>query len=266
MGELKDKRSRAHHKLARKERKIARKHGARADYWKRIRAAQERIRNRERIRGQVGAMGRDRLLTELRQIVDNKEFQANFPHLENDELRERLRTRLTNLIKDDKRAVEQFQKHLKELTSAIQRLKDVAGDLRDWIRKLTKKIQAKPPASKGINETPGDPHWGGSRDVFWNEVVPAAGVNPHSTKRTETFGNPGSDHHVSQTLAYAGDFLPSEARAIAIGRALGISYSGYADDYKGYYIQRDGHTYRVQIIAANHGTGPHVHVGIERVN
>jgi len=70
-----------------------------------------------------------------------------------------------------------------------------------------------------------------------------------SEKRVETYGNPGSDHHVSQTNAFAIDFL------------LVNDY----DAASAFYVKRGGNTFRIQIIAGTHGTGPHLHVGCRLV-
>lgn len=259
---LRDERSDAHKKKAQEKAKLNRKLDARRVAHKRIAAAKHRIRNREEQRQTCQHWDRARLLDALKRLVTDKDFEANLKDLPASELRSRLRERLTNHIKDDKREVENLEDQIKKLNRILGNTREDIRALWRRIKNLTKRIKD---SKKGINFSPGDPNWGGSRDIFWNEVVPAAGINPHSTKRSETFGNPGSDHHISQVLAYAGDFAPSVDRAIAIARRLGIGYNGYADDYKSYYIQREGVTFRVQIIAANHGTGPHVHVGIERV-
>ena len=259
---LKDERSDAHKKKAQEKAKLNRKLDARQQAHKRITAAKERIRFREEQRSTCQHWDRARLLAALKRLVTDKDFEANLKDLPEGELRARLRERLTNHIKDDKREIENLEDQVKKLGRILGNTREDIRSLLRRIKNLTKRIQD---AKKGINFSPGDPNWGGSRDIFWNEVVPAAGINPHSTKRSETFGNPDSDHYIGQLLAYAGDFLPSEARAIAIARRLGIGYNGYADDYKSYYITREGVTFRVQIVASNHGTGPHVHVGIERV-
>lgn len=111
----------------------------------------------------------------------------------------------------------------------------------------------------------GSPHWGGSDDILRNEVEPVAaqwGYRPNSAKRTESFGNPGSDHHTSQTTASARDFPTGNNYALrdAIMRALGVG--GPISDYGNYYITRGGRRYRVQPIAGTHGTGPHLHIGV----
>ena len=84
-----------------------------------------------------------------------------------------------------------------------------------------------------------------------------------SRKRTLTFGNPGSDHHVSQKDADAVDFRFAEAFGLrnAIMRRLGI---GSVQDFGNYPIRHYGNAFRVQPIAGTHGTGPHLHMGVRR--
>lgn len=117
----------------------------------------------------------------------------------------------------------------------------------------------------------GFPFWGGSKFIVATEVRPIvqrAGHRVTSNKRWETFGNPGSDHHRSQRLAYAEDYDAVEAHDLAtqIRRELTGDPNAVHSDYEAFYIERRGHTYRVQIIAGTHGTGPHLHVGVERVS
>jgi hypothetical protein len=108
--------------------------------------------------------------------------------------------------------------------------------------------------------------WGGSRAVT-NEVIDIVNgrASISSRKRTATFGNPGSDHHVSQLLADAVDFRIAEAHWLKneISRRLGGP--SVLPDFGSFTIRRNGRTFRVQIIAGTHGTGPHLHVGVRRV-
>lgn len=84
-----------------------------------------------------------------------------------------------------------------------------------------------------------------------------------SRKRTETFGNPGSDHHVSQTLADAVDFRYTEAFGLRNNVMARLGVHG-VEDYGNYYITHDGLRFRIQPIAGTHGTGPHFHSGVRR--
>jgi len=109
--------------------------------------------------------------------------------------------------------------------------------------------------------------WGGSRAVT-NQVVAIVDGRARVTsrKRRATFGNPGSDHHVSQTTADAVDFGIAEAHWLKneISRKLGGP--GALADYGTFNVRRrGGSTYRLQIIAGTHGTGPHLHVGVRRL-
>ena len=115
--------------------------------------------------------------------------------------------------------------------------------------------------------TSGSPHWGGADDILEREVEPVArrhGLEPNSAKRTETYGNPSSDHYVGNTTASARDFPTANNYALRneIMRALGVE--AVISDYGSYYIYRDGYRFRVQPIAGTHGTGPHLHIGVAR--
>jgi hypothetical protein len=133
-------------------------------------------------------------------------------------------------------------------------------------RDVRKRKEQVAEAQRVINRHRNTDHlWGGSRAVT-NEVIRIVDgrVGISSRKRDETYGNPDSDHHVSQKSADAVDFLTGENYALAreIAQRLGGSWSG---DYDSFIIQRNGKLYRVQIIAGTHGTGPHLHVGVRRV-
>lgn len=123
-------------------------------------------------------------------------------------------------------------------------------------------------AKRVIARHSSDDHlWGGSRGVT-NEIIAIVDgrAEVSSRKRTETFGNPGSDHHVSQTLADAVDFRIVEAHSLKneISRKLGGPRT--LPDYANFVIKRGGQLYRVQGIAGTHGTGPHLHFGVKRVS
>lgn len=107
--------------------------------------------------------------------------------------------------------------------------------------------------------------WGGSRTVT-NEAIRIVGsrASVSSRKRVATFGNPGSDHHVSQVTADAVDFAIAEAHSLADEVARKLGGPDDIADYQAFAVRRAGRTYRVQIIAGTHGTGPHLHVGVRR--
>lgn len=115
---------------------------------------------------------------------------------------------------------------------------------------------------------PGPPAWGGSKRVIREMVAPIVaehGIARTSAKRSETFGNPGSDHFVGNVLAYAEDYATDSNQALAQEIRTALD-GGTHHDFEMFFIEVDGHTYRVQIIAQTHGTGPHLHVGVERVD
>lgn len=114
-----------------------------------------------------------------------------------------------------------------------------------------------------IPKASGEGDWGGSESVAREieaVVERKRGKCSGSEKRTETYGNPGSDHHVSQTTAFAIDFylVDDYEMATIIAAHFGVEWEG---DYSNFYITRGGKTFRIQIIAGTHGTGPHLHVG-----
>ena len=86
-----------------------------------------------------------------------------------------------------------------------------------------------------------------------------------SRKRSETFGNPSSDHYIKNTRADAVDFARVNDQWLMdeIAKELG----GPADvvDFQSFIITHNGRRFRVQIIAITHGTGPHLHVGVKRI-
>jgi hypothetical protein len=108
--------------------------------------------------------------------------------------------------------------------------------------------------------------WGGARQVT-NEIIGIVnGRAPvTSRKRWELFGNPSSDHYRGNKDADAVDFGIAEAHWLKneISRRLG-GPSELADGGT-FVIVRGGKTFRVQIIAGTHGTGPHLHVGVKRI-
>lgn len=114
--------------------------------------------------------------------------------------------------------------------------------------------------------------WGGSKWIVAREVRPIVkrhGIRRTSGKRSETFGNPSSDHFVGNPFSYAEDYATANNQALAQEIRSKLD-GGRHRDYESFYIKRrhrtgKAETYRVQIIAATHGTGPHLHVGIRRV-
>lgn len=118
-----------------------------------------------------------------------------------------------------------------------------------------------------IRRASGEGDWGGSESVAREIealVEKKRGECSGSEKRTETYGNPGSDHHVSQTTAFAIDFylVNDYEMAALIAAHFGVNWAG---DYSDFYVRRGHARFRIQIIAGTHGTGPHLHVGCRLV-
>jgi hypothetical protein len=119
---------------------------------------------------------------------------------------------------------------------------------------------------KALSIAPGPPSWGGGKRIMRKEVWPIiepTGIRPTSGKRRETFGNPSSDHYFLNVYAFAKDYATANNERLAQKIRTKLD-GGTHRDYESFYITRRGHRYRVQIIAATHGTGPHLHVGIKR--
>ena len=112
--------------------------------------------------------------------------------------------------------------------------------------------------------------WGGSRAVT-NEVIRIVDGRARVTSRKRAAGdplsiaNPSSDHSGQNTTADAVDFGIAEAHWLKdeISRKLGGPTT--LTDYGSFNVRRNSRAYRVQLIAATHGTGPHLHVGVRRV-
>ena len=112
--------------------------------------------------------------------------------------------------------------------------------------------------------------FGGSRAVTDEVIRIVNGRAPVTSRKRAanhplSIGNPGSDHSGQNKLADAVDFGIAEAHSLKneISRKLG----GPAQlaDFGSFTTRRNGQSYRVQIIAGTHGTGPHLHVGVKRV-
>lgn len=139
-----------------------------------------------------------------------------------------------------------------------------AGVLGRHSRKLTKLLK------RALSIAPGPPAWGGSKRQIRERVAPIVarhGIARTSAKRSETFGNPGSDHFIGNVLAYAEDYATGSNFALAQEIRSELQPGADHQDFEEFFVEGDdGHTYRFQIIAATHGTGPHLHVGCERVD
>ncbi len=124
-----------------------------------------------------------------------------------------------------------------------------------------RRAQRKPPAASGW-----DPRYAGCRTVT-NEIIRIVGERAPVTsrKRWQTFGNPTSDHYAGNERADAVDFDTANNHELKneISRRLGGPAA--LPDYGSFGIVRNGVSFRVQIIAGTHGTGPHLHAGVRRV-
>lgn len=111
---------------------------------------------------------------------------------------------------------------------------------------------------------------GGCRSIINNEVVPVAkkyGVPITSRKRAAnhplSIANPSSDHNAANRTADAIDLGTIDGAPVAYAIAHSLGITGYSTgNYNGYYIERAGKTFRVQILWAVSGHYDHVHVGV----
>lgn len=115
----------------------------------------------------------------------------------------------------------------------------------------------------------------GATAIIKYEVIPilhAAGVPVTSRKRWATFGNPSSDHWKGNKDADAvdgGTFVNNDELGSAIVTALKQRKSEMTA-FSEFTIERShtgsAESYRVQVITEEHGTGPHIHIGVKRVS
>jgi len=201
----------------------------------------------------------DRKLDARDRVRHNKARAKRAAEKADNEKREReLDARIRELVKNER-----------ELT---KRIKDLRERKEHLIAKIIRRRKERRERKK-IVLSYGSPHWGGSEDILEKECDPVAkrfGAPLTSAKRSATdpltISNPGSDHSVLATGASAHDYgtFTGSSLAYALAKALGIS--GYSTgNYNGYYIQRAGATFRVQILWAVEGHFNHVHAGIRRV-
>lgn len=201
----------------------------------------------------------DRKLDERDRVRHNKQKARKAEDKKHSEKREHeLDARIKELVRKEK-----------DLTKRIKELRERDEHL---IAKIKRKRRQRRERDK-VNLSYGAPHWGGSEDILDNESDPIArkaGVPLTSAKRSATdpltLANPGSDHSVLATGASAHDYGTFTGAGLAanIAKALGIS-GYYSGTYTGYYIERAGATFRVQILWAVEGHYNHVHAGIRRV-
>lgn len=159
--------------------------------------------------------------------------------------------------------IAKLAKEERELTHRIKSLRNRDETLEEKIKRERKEKHEQ----DRVVLTPGAPHWMGSDDILENEVEPVAkkaGFEPNSAKRDETYGNPSSDHYVGNLTASARDF-PTASNYTLLNQIANAVVGRNVSDYENVYFERAGHTFRFQGIAANHGTGPHLHIGIRYV-
>ena len=122
---------------------------------------------------------------------------------------------------------------------------------------------------RGTKRQRSDRRWGGSR-YFTNRINDIVqrrhpGTRVTSRKRPVLLGNLGSDHNLFNRDADAIDhaLVDDHATKNAISRELG----GPAElpDFGTFEAvnPQNGKTYRIQLIAGTHGTGPHHHSGVK---
>jgi len=155
--------------------------------------------------------------------------------------------------------LKRFKAHRKAVAKLVALTKEQKLELKEW-----KRLRYIPRAS-------GEGDWAGSESVAREIealVTKKRGDVTGSQKRAASdplsIANPGSDHNAANTTAYAIDFLLANDYEMAsmIAAHFDVDWAG---DYSDFYVVRGGHTFRIQIIAGQHGTGPHLHVGIRRV-
>lgn len=215
---------------------------------------QELVKNREEVGNDL-----DRKLDDRDRVRHNKAKARKAEDKKHSEKREReLDARIKELVRNER-----------ELT---KRIKDLRERKEKLIAKIIRKRRERRQRNK-INLSYGAPHWGGSEDILDADCDPVArrkGVPLTSAKRSATdpltIANPGSDHSVLATGASAHDYGTFTGAGLAadLARSLGIS-GYYSGTYTGYYIERAGATFRVQILWAVEGHYNHVHAGIRRV-
>lgn len=151
-----------------------------------------------------------------------------------------------------------FEVHRKAVLKLVGLTKAKKAELRRWVKEHR------------IPEASGEGPWGGSESVereIEAVVEKKRGECSGSEKRAATdplsVGNPSSDHNAANTTSYAIDFylVADYETAYAIAAHFDAEWAG---DYDSFYVERGGRTFRVQLIAGTHGTGPHLHTGTRR--
>lgn len=167
------------------------------------------------------------------------------------------------------RQIARLHEEIADLNARITSLENRKDDIVSKIKRLVRRWKAK---RRRYHYSAGAPHWGGSDDIIRREVDPVAkryGAPLTSRKRSATdpltLANPGSDHSALATYASAADYGTFSGAKLAHSIAAKLGIGGYSTgNYNGYYIVRDGRTFRVQILWAVDGHFNHVHVGIRQ--
>lgn len=129
------------------------------------------------------------------------------------------------------------------------------------------------PAQRGTKRRRISNHmWGGSR-FYTNRAIEfidkVRSPNPviTSRKRFQIFGNSRSDHSVKNLRADAVDFdlIEDHDAATKLAKHLGWGGTGQIPDFSTWTTERKGKRYQHQVIAKDHGTGPHLHYGLHRI-
>lgn len=231
---------------------------------KAIAQARQRRRERNRIKSQRRELEsiRKRKDAELRTLIKNGHEEGDRALKLAEEIHE-LDRRIADLRERQAEHTTAARNALEEVLRRKRRrasLEDALDRVEHRIHELEQQ-QHEPPAT-------GTGPWAGTQSIVEQEVVPIYsrhGVPVTSRKRWETFGNPSSDHYMGNTDAYAADGGVATAYEMGneVKRALTGDPNAVMRDYEAFYITRSGHAFRVQLIAATHGTGPHFHAGVK---
>lgn len=144
---------------------------------------------------------------------------------------------------------------------AVRKRLQASIELGEDLRKQRRTLIAR---RKRLRRQRSDAQWGGARAIT-NEIIAIVdGRAPvTSRKRWELFGNPGSDHWRGKENADAVDFGIAEAHELKNEISQRLGGPRVLADYGSFFLERNGQTFRVQAIAGTHGTGPHMHWGVE---
>ena len=164
-------------------------------------------------------------------------------------------------LKDSEKNFRDKWDELKDRTKSARTRQKRLKNRKDRTKKLIDDLEEA--LDKDRHPQTGTGPWGGSMSVVEREVVPL--MLRHgpitSRKRSETYGNPTSDHHTSQTSAYAADC--GTANNYRLGQEIRSKLDeGAHRDYENFYFTRSGKQFRGQTICGTHGTGPHTHNGV----